>query len=372
MLTVEDKFNTLSLWNFSFKIIKGAMAPFALCAICIGSAAAQTTTTTPPPNPALHVEFNKIVDPTGAAVTLRGVSIIAPEQNAECHTCNSRPIPDLIAQLSGHQASDPNWAARVVRIPITTKYATDPATSFAKYIQPNVDAAEAKGLYAIIDLHYVSDYGGSRGISQAYLERFWGYVSNSKYKNDPNVLFEVFNEPINPDNWTTWKNYITPVVATIRNNGANNIILMGSPYWSERAYNAVTDPIPDSANNLVYVDHMYPNEGTDFETKFGAASRTIPIMVTEFGWDPTVKHGGTAGTTSGWGTTFRKYMDANPQISWTSWIFDDFWTPTFFDTKWNLLGGEHEGQFVKDWLWAQQDCGQPSEIPTPEVCHPFQ
>jgi hypothetical protein len=353
---------------FLFKFIKRGMAPLALSALCIGGACIGGAATAQA-NPALHVEWNRIVDPTGALVTLRGVAIIAPEANAQCHNCNSRPIKDLIAQLSGHQLSDPNWAARVVRIPIQTS-AGDPATSFAKWIKPSVDAAKANGLYAIIDLHFVQDFVGSQGLSQAYVENFWNYVSNSEYKNDPNVLFELFNEPVNPDNWTTWKNYIVPVVATIRNNGANNIILMGSPQWSTRAYNAVNDPIPDPANNLVYVEHIYPNQGTGFETLFGAASHSVPIMVTEFGWDP-VKHGVAAGTSSGWGTTFRRYMDANPQIGWSNWIFNNYWTPVYFDTKWNLLGGEHEGLFIKQWLTDQEDCGQPEETPTPEACNPL-
>src|SRR5689334_10584923 len=95
-----DESNSLCLWNFLFKFIKRGVAPLALCAISIGSAAAQTNPT--PPNPALHVQFNQIVDPTGAMVTLRGVAIIAPESNGTCRNCNPRPTASVIAQLSGH------------------------------------------------------------------------------------------------------------------------------------------------------------------------------------------------------------------------------------------------------------------------------
>jgi hypothetical protein len=357
--------------GFLPKFIKRGMAPLALCAISIGSAAAQTNSA--PPNPALHVQFNQIVDPTGALVTLRGVAIVAPEANAQCHNCNNRPVADLIAQLSGHQASDPNWAARVVRIPVQTS-ASDPPTSFTKWIKPSVDAAKANGLYAIIDLHFVQDFGGSQALAQSEVLSFWDYVSKSAYANDPNVLFELFNEPVNPDDWTAWTNYIVPVVDKIRANGANNIILMGSPQWSTRAYQALTTPIPDPANNLVYVEHIYPNQGTGFDALFGTASHTIPIMVTEFGWDPSRKSGGAYGTSSGWGSTFRRYMDANPQMGWSNWIFSDYWTPVYFDTRWNLLGGDHEGAFVKQWFWDQKNCNQPQATTTsvtPNICNPL-
>jgi len=370
-LTFDEESNSLGLWNSVSKFITRAVAPLALCAISIGSAAAQTA----PPNPALHVMGNEIVDPNGAMVTLRGVAIIAPESNGTCRNCNPRPTASVIAQLSGHQSSDPGWAAKVVRIPIGNS-ASNPATSFTNWIKPTVDAAKANGLYAIIDLHFVQDFGGSKALPQTEVLNFWDYVSKSEYANDPNVLFELFNEPVNPDDWGQWQSYIEPVVIKIRGNGANNIILMGSPQWSTRAYKALTSPILDPANNLVYVEHIYPNQGTGFDALFGTASASIPIMVTEFGWDPSSRRSVAYGTYSGWGSTFRRYIDAHPQIGWSNWIFDDYWTPVYFDTKWNLLTGEHQGPWIKQWLSAQQNCNQPQATTTTSVtsnvCNPLQ
>jgi hypothetical protein len=58
----------------------------------------------------------------------------------------------------------------------------------------------------------------------------------------------------------------------------------------------------------------------------------------------------TAGTTSGWGLPLRQYLDARPQIGWMGWIFDNFWAPVWFDKNWNLLSGEYQGAFMRDWL----------------------
>ncbi|MDT0444197.1 hypothetical protein [Streptomyces johnsoniae] len=45
-----------------------------------------------------------------------------------------------------------------------------------------------------------------------------------------------------------------------------------------------------------------------------------------------------------------RHGDARPHISWTAWAFDNYWKPQMYDHDWNLLGGEHQGRFVKQWL----------------------
>jgi hypothetical protein len=191
------------------------------------------------------------------------------------------------------------------------------------------------------------------------VKAFWDFIA-PRYASNPNVLFEVFNEPINPDSWSTWKSYIQPVVTSIRS-VADNVILMGSPSWSTRLNGALTDPI--AGGNIAYVYHLYPNQGpataANLDPKFGNASVRLPVVLTELGWDPVQPlHPVTGGTTSGWGLPLRQYLDARPQIGWMAWIFDNFWAPVMFDKSWNLLGGEYQGAFVRDWL-----AGKPAVSP---------
>lgn len=311
--------------------------------------------------PWLHVDGNQIKDPAGNPVTLRGVSILPSEHQNECTTCNNKPMTEMLDwQADGSRG----WYSRVLRLPVTTAKVKDPATSFATHIDPYVQQAIARNQYVIVDLHLVSNYdvNGSGGVKQQFVLDFWNYVA-PRYANTPNVIFEVFNEPVNPDNWTSWKNYIQPVINAIRAVAPNNLILVGSPQWSTRVNSAVTDPILGS--NLVYVYHIYPNQGaataTNLNAKFGNAANTIPVMLTEFGWnqDPNYSDGVTYGTTGGWGTPFRNYIDARPWISWQSWIFDNFWKPQFFDWNWNLMSGENQGRFIQNWLFDKQNHNQP-------------
>lgn len=302
--------------------------------------------------PWLHVSGNQIVDEQNNPVTLRGVSILAPEHNNECITCNAKPISEM---LSWQMDAALGWNSRIVRLQVTTAKVSDPAKSFATIIDPYVQQAIAKGIYIIVDLHFVSnfDYNGSGGITQSQVMAFWNYVA-PRYANVPNVIFEVFNEPISPDCWSCWKEFIQPVVTSIRSVAPKNLILMGSPQWSTRLNPALADPI--AGNDIVYVYHIYPNQGqataANLDPKFGTAAQTLPVMITEFGWnqDSNYSDAVTQGSTTGWGAPFRQYLDARPHISWTSYIFDNYWKPQFFDPSWNLMGTSNQGQFMQQWF----------------------
>lgn len=311
--------------------------------------------------PWLYVDGNRIKDSSGNNITLRGVSILAPEHNNECTTCSTKPISEM---LEWQADAGRGWQSRVVRLQVTCAKVSDPAQSFADIIDPYVQQAIAKGLYIIVDLHFVSNYGPG-GIPQVFVTNFWKYVA-PRYANIPNVLFEVYNEPINPDVWTTWKSYIQPVIDTIRAVAPRNIILVGGPQWSTRVNSAAANPMV--GGNLVYVYHIYPNQGaattTNLNSKFGTAAQTIPVMVTEFGWNDNSNYsdGVTHGTTTAWGTPFRTYMDAHPEIGWTGYIFDNYWKPQYFDWSWNLMNGENQGQFMQQWFADKKNDGQPRPV----------
>lgn len=296
--------------------------------------------------PWLHVDGNMVVDTAGNLVTLRGVSIIAPEY-ATSNPYNPKTPAEYISWLAD---STRGWYSRILRIPVCG-INTTPSIAY-NFIDPLVQQAIGLGLYVIIDFHNVTDYG-SGGTSQTTVLNFWKYFA-PKYADSSNVLFEVYNEPINPADWSQWKTFIQPVVNAIRAIAPKNIILMGSPQWSTYVNYAVSNPI--SGGDIVYVYHIYPNQGTPtyslLNSKFGNAANSIPVMITEFGWNQNASYSDaiTYGTTSKWGLPFRTYIDAHPTISWVNWVFDNYWMPSIFDQNWDLMGNENQGEFIKSWL----------------------
>lgn len=305
--------------------------------------------------PWLSVSGRYIEDPGGKNVVLRGVSL-ADVSVTDSHARNTNALIDMATDHAD------GWYARVVRLPVYPNaidgqpgWNADPDTYFTKHLDPAVQHCISKQIYCIIDWHYIKDYT-SNDVDTA-TRAFWNYVA-PKYASTPNVLFELYNEPIYPDNWSTWKTTAQPWVDIIRAAAPKNLILIGGPRWSQNVAEAATTPF--SGSNLVYVAHIYPGHGDQsvWDSWFGNSTSTVPYFVSEWGW----QQGGavpTNGTRTGYGVPFSAYLDSKG-VSWTAWVFDIYWQPIMFDTSWNLLGGEsYMGEFTKDFLYQHRNDNLP-------------
>jgi endoglucanase len=305
--------------------------------------------------PWLSVSGRYIKDPSGKNVILRGVSL-ADVSVTDSHARNTNALIDMATDHAD------GWYARVVRLPVYPNaidgqpgWNADPDTYFTKHLDPAVQHCISKQIYCIIDWHYIKDYT-SNDVDTA-TRAFWNYVA-PKYASTPNVLFELYNEPIYPDSWSTWKTTAQPWVDIIRAAAPKNLILIGGPRWSQNVAEAATNPFRGSV--LVYVAHIYPGHGGQsvWDSWFGNSTSTVPYFVSEWGW----QQGGavpTSGTKTGYGVPFSAYLDSKG-VSWTAWVFDIYWQPIMFDTNWNLLGGEsYMGEFTKDFLYQHRNDNLP-------------
>lgn len=313
--------------------------------------------------PWLSVSGRYIKDPNGNNVVLRGVSLV------DVAVANTR-TRNVRAQIDMATDNANGWYARVVRLPVypdaidgTPGWNANPDAYFNNHLNPAIQYCVSKQIYCIIDWHYIKDYNSS-SVDTA-TRAFWNYVA-PKYRNVPNVIFELYNEPIYPDNWSTWKTWAQPWVNIIRSHAPSNLILVGGPRWSQNVAEAATNPF--TGGNIAYVAHIYPQHGGQavWDSWFGNSSATVPYFVTEWGW----QQGGatpTSGTTSGYGVPFSNYLDSKG-VSWTAWTFDQYWQPIMFDGNWNLLGGEnYMGAHTKDFLYRRRNDNLPGggTNPTP-------
>jgi len=307
-----------------------------------------TSTSTPTPTTGwLKVQNNKIINDLGTQVILKGVNIADPEQ------LNTKPWerPNITASSVANSATD-QYFAKVIRLPILPGNSTYPNEGFFSktngwdkyfnnHIKPLVDELTSKGIYVIIDLHYISDYQNLFSNVSA----FWTYMA-PKFAGNPKVFYEIFNEPILPDDWTTWKNTIAqPITNIIRSFAPNNLILVGGPYWSSHISGAASNPV--TGTNIVYIGHVYSNQTSSmWDQSYGSVIAKYPLFISEWGFET----GGTEGGDLTYGQNFENWMRAN-NLGWTVWSFDILWGPRMFNSDWSLKTGPGGmGTFVRDLL----------------------
>lgn len=304
----------------------------------------------------LHVEGNQLKDSSGKNIVLRGtdtadLDVVAYKQPG---------IRWVLNRLV--DGGDKGFDSKVVRLVIPPdRWNKNPDVFFNSLLKPAVDYCIKKDIYCIIDWHSFGDENGQYTSDRvnSELRGFWSYVA-PKFKNVPNIIYELFNEPEYPDSWDTWRKTAQPWVDLIRASAPRNIILVGNPLWDTFTKYASTSPFTGS--NLMYTVHLYPgNQKSEadynkmWDDIFGNAMQSVPVFASEWGYvvDDGVsgcQKGNFCGTTSSFGKPLRNYVEnKHPNLNWSAWDYG--YSPSLVDSNYNVLGGDnYEGQFVQQWL----------------------
>lgn len=222
----------------------------------------------------LSVSGNTLVDSNNNPIQLHGVS-----------THGLAWFPEYVNKDSFQTMRD-DWNVDTIRLALYTAeyngYCTGgDKAALKQLIKDGVTYASELGMYVIIDWHILSD-----GNPNTYIEEskaFWQEMA-SLYKDSDNVIFEICNEPNGSASWNDVKNYATSILSVIRGAGANNIVLIGTPTWSQDIHLAANDPI-SGYDNIMYTFHFYAaTHKTDLQNRLSnAVSNGLPVFVSEFG-----------------------------------------------------------------------------------------
>jgi endoglucanase len=214
-----------------------------------------------------------------------------------------------------------NWDVEVIRAAMGVEpnngYLANPDLS-KQQLETVVKNAIAAGVYVIIDWH---DHNAMDHQSEAVA--FFSEMAQ-KWGAYPNVLYEVFNEPMPPNGtWANIKPYHEATVAAIREADPDNIVILGTPNWSQYADEAAADPVAGS--NLMYTVHFYScDHGASVRAKAQAAlDAGQAVFVTE--WGATTADGGLPDSGAQLcldeAQTWHDWM-ATEGISWAAWKLD--------------------------------------------------
>ena len=221
---------------------------------------------------ALSVAGNRITDCSGSSVSLAGMSLF---------WSNTGWGGEAFYNAGAVQSLRNDWGIEVVRAAMGVEdpggYLQDPSNT-AKG-EAVVNAAIQEGLYVIIDWH--SHH------AEMYETEAINFFTDmaTQFGSYPNVIYEVYNEPLGGVSWSnTVKPYAENVTDAIRAIDPDNLIIVGSPNWSQDVDIASQDPITGRAN-IAYALHFYAETHTGWlrQKALVALNNGVPLFVTEWG-----------------------------------------------------------------------------------------
>lgn len=210
-----------------------------------------------------------------------------------------------------------NWDIEVFRVAMGVEpegaYLDDPDL-WRSEVETVIDNAASAGVYVIVDFHaHEAHHHQSEAVA------FFADLAD-RYGHLPNVIWEPYNEP----EQVSWSGAVKPyheaVVAAIRAEDPDNIIVLGSPTWSQDVDVAAGDPV--SGTNLMYTLHFYSCTHDQYlrdkaETAMNAG---LALFVTE--WGASHADGGLDGVVCL--DEAQRWIDwmERHRIGWTAWKLD--------------------------------------------------
>jgi endoglucanase len=316
----------MSLNRHRFRAFRKGRWPVALaCLICLAAAVsvyglsrARATGA-----PQLHVSGNELVNARGQRVVLHGVDRSGTEYECvEGHGIFDGPADQ--ESVAAMQA----WDINAVRIPLNEAcwngdsyvkpgYAR---SSYRKAIEAYVRLLNARGMVAILDLHWSDGAytGPSSGCSsaEAVCEKpmpdaesvgFWSSVAGA-FKGNDSVIFDLFNEPF-PDKalpssaaaWECWLkggSYCEPgipyavagmqtLINAIRRTGARNVVMAGGLGYSNDLSQWLAHEPADPDHDLAASWHSYNFNSCSniscWKSQISPVAARVPVIAGEIG-----------------------------------------------------------------------------------------
>jgi len=316
------------------------------------------------PMPKLRVEGRYLKDSYGHVVNLHGFGqTYSPWFNEQGTKWSNYNVNACLSYNKGliDKIGSAGWKMNFIRLHMDPYWSNTPGctpkyheahncfseTRFRKYLDevfvPMAEYAISKGLYVVMRPPGVSPEKIKIGDDyHQYLIKVWGIVAkHAKLMNNPNIMFELANEPIDilgtdgtygagtQGHFDNLKTFFQTIVDTIRTTTDNILWVPGLGYQSLYAGYAAN---PIEGQNIGYAVHVYPgwfNSGQGYEpfqkgwdSQVQPVADFAPVIVTEMDWAPE-KYGkswgkdvtGTAGG-SGFGANFKKITDDCGNVSW--------------------------------------------------------
>jgi endoglucanase len=278
----------------------------------------------------LQVNGNKLTGSktgTNRAVQLRGVSLGWSNTGWESARFFTEATVNAMVD---------DWKAEIIRVPMGHSISIHSGEYGGSYmankdanmtrVTTAIDAAIAKGVYVIIDWH--SHYAHLR---PEEAEEFFGEMT-SKYGQNDNVIFEIYNEPKCKEEvrdcdpyeekvpWADIKSYAEQIIPVIRAN-SSNLILVGTRFFSRYVNDVINnEPSCNGCENLAYVLHFYAQNHTLDRYVANANDQNDPsfrqaiTQAMDAGLHVFISEYGTTNSNGGQGEHYESHSDSSANV----------------------------------------------------------
>ena len=250
----------------------------------------------------LKVKGTALVDAKGNNVALHGMSF--GWHNWWARFYNAGAVHELATK----------WNCTVIRAAMGVEpdsgYLKSPERSIT-LMKNVIDACIKENVYVIIDWH-------DHNIHQKEAVEFFSMMSK-QYGVYSHVIYEIYNEP-DHETWPEVKAYSEAVIKAIRSNDPDNIILVGSPHWSQDLHVAAADPI-QGYDNLMYTMHFYAGTHKKWlrDRTDEAIKKGLPVFISECAG---MEASGDGPLDKNEWEAFVRWMDEK-KLSWIGWSVSD-------------------------------------------------
>ena len=146
-----------------------------------------------------------------------------------------------------------DWNAKIVRATIGIEDPRDylyNKQSNKERLKTVVNSAIDEGIYVIIGCY---SQNAKDHLEEAKI--FFQKMAQTcgEYEN---IIYEIYNEPLDVSWSEVVKPYALEVIQTIKSMDPDNLIIIGSPEWSQRVDLLSEDPLA-TFNNIAYNFHSY-------------------------------------------------------------------------------------------------------------------